>query len=119
MGVLGRLRALDDTVLRKIDPPSTPRVSPSPPESATAEALRELDNRVLGRPLTAAEAEARLRKRRVRPSWTLASLAAVAPVVLVLKAADVLKVAWWRPALGLVVTYLCGVAAWRLHRRGL
>jgi hypothetical protein len=119
MGVFGRLRALDDAALRKVDPPSAPRVSPSPQEAATAQRLRELDNHVLGRLLTPAEAEARLRQRRIRASWVLASLAAIAPVVLVLKAAGVLGVAWWRPAIGLVATYLCGVAAWRLHRRGL
>src|SRR4051794_26709241 len=118
MGVFGRLRALDDAVLRKIDPPPAPVMSPPRP-GPTAERLRELDSRVLGRPLTPAEADARSRQRRFRASWTLAILAAIAPVTLILRAAGALHVSWWRPLLGLVPTYLCAVAAWRLHRRGL
>ena len=86
---------------------------------AMGERLRKLDNRVLGQPLSRDEAEAKARQRRVRPSRTLAALAAIAPILIVLKAAGVMDVAWWRPVVGLVATYIFGVGAWRLHRKGL
>ena len=81
--------------------------------------LHDLDNRILGRPLTPAQADARMRQRRLKPSRTLALIAAIAPVVLILRAVELIEIAWWRPVVMLVATWLCGIAAWRLHRRGL